>query len=98
MGRVGIEPTTLGLKGLRRALVERTFPRKINNLQDLSARERSLALVCAVTSFVTWPVARPLVDPGPETAVLGQFLANSRQTRVEPRQNIIHDDFLADIV
>jgi hypothetical protein len=54
MGRVGIEPTTLGLKGLRTAPVRRTLPRTINDLQHHNAGGRSPALVSAVTSFVTW--------------------------------------------
>jgi hypothetical protein len=40
MGRVGIEPTTLGLKGKNRASNRREFPRKINDLGHRSAGGR----------------------------------------------------------
>jgi hypothetical protein len=54
MGRVGIEPTTLGLKETILAPVRRSFPRKINELRHRSARGRWLALVGVGTSFGTW--------------------------------------------
>jgi len=54
MGRVGIEPTTLGLKGQIRAPDRRGFSLKINDLRHRSAGGRWLALVGVGTRFGTW--------------------------------------------